>query len=74
MWIERGGPFILAECKLAEAPDESATRGFGAFAALYGKPSVASAMVVCRASRAYRLKSPFGARAVGMREALRAIG
>jgi hypothetical protein len=71
--IERGGRFTLAECKLSETPDESAARGFGAFARVYGEGSVAEALVICRAPRAYALASPVKARALGMREALRAM-
>lgn len=71
--IERGGRFIIAECKLAENPDAKATAGLAAFASMYGEDVVDEAMVVCRPGRHYGLGKSPKSRAVGIAELIKAI-
>jgi uncharacterized protein len=71
--LERGGRFIVVECKLTETPRPDATKGIGAFAAQYGMRSVERAYLACRTPHRHSIDGDPSAEAVSVLELVAAL-
>ena len=59
--IERGGQFIVIECKLTEHPDRSSLKGINALKKFYGEENLIAGFIACKTPAPYGLSEKVSA-------------